>query len=255
MPRLNLEKLQLENIRQLKRYERFGVRLFRRALERQANDFKPEIMQNAYIEFYQFAFVDSAKREYTRIRNQEGRLKDFTIDEFFLNTWKAWIGEWVKDNLGLMIARINDNTLRQIQAVLAEATGEGLNPFQTQRLIRERVGFNKARALAIARTESTRANAMGKQRSAEDWKLQTGTSLCKMWVHGGSRDPRISHLEANGSIVKDGDLFPIDSGLYLPGDKNAPASSTVNCSCTVVFMSERFVKRNYPEQANDLGLV
>jgi hypothetical protein len=255
MPKLNLSKIRRQNERDLKQYERIGLRIFSKALVDQAKEnFNPEIMTNAYVRFYQDVFVRSARKEYNRIRRQEGR-KDFVVDEFFLNTWRAWIAEWVRTNLATLITRVNENTRSQIQQVLAQAVSDGLNPFQTERLLRDQVGINRRRALAIARTESTRANSIGKERSAEDWSLQTGEELMKMWIHGGAREPRLSHLGANETIVRKSDFFPIDGGLYLPGDRNAPASSTVNCSCTVVFMSSGFVRRNYPEQARRLGVV
>lgn len=255
MPKLNLAKLRKRNERDLKQYERIGVRIFSKALVDQAKEsFNPEIMTNAYVRFYQDVFVRSARREYNRIRRQEGR-KDFVIDEFFLNTWRAWIAEWVRTNLKALIERVNENTMTQIQQVLTQALSDGLNPFQTERLLRDQVGINRARALAIARTESTRANSMGKERSAEDWALQTGEDLYKMWLHGGAKEPRPSHLGSNELIVRKSDSFPIDGGLFLPGDKNAPPSATVNCSCTVVFMSGSFVRRNYPDQAKRLGIV
>ena len=96
---------------------------------------------------------------------------------------------------------------------------------------------------------------MGKERSAEDWSLQTSEQLFKMWIHGGAKEPRPSHIQANETIVRKGDIFPIDEGLRMPGDPQAPGSSTINCSCTVVFMSGRFVKNNYPSQAKKLGIV
>jgi hypothetical protein len=95
---------------------------------------------------------------------------------------------------------------------------------------------------------------MGKERSAEDWSLQTSEQLFKMWVHGGSKEPRLSHLQANEMIVRKGDIFPIDEGLRMPGDPKASGSSTINCSCTVIFMSGRYVRNNYPSQASKLGI-
>lgn len=210
----------------------------------QAVEFDPILMQNAYINFYQYVFVDSAKREFDRIRRMNR--KEFIPDGFFLSTWKEWIGQWVINNLGTMITNVNENTLGKIQLVLAKATEEGLNPFETEKYIREFVG-SKARALGIARTEGTRANSMGKERSASDWANETGTELWKLWVHGGSREPRPEHivLGTRPPIPKYHKFQPVN--LEYPGDPSGTPEQTINCSCTVVYVSTDYVRRYYPE--------
>lgn len=242
---INEAKIRQINARDMKRYERFGTRLFRKALIDQSKvGFDDKIMENAYIQFYQTVFIDSAKKEYNRIRKQEKR-KDFVIDSFFLNTWSEWIRVWVVQNLGGLITNINNNTRTQITALLSVASEQGLNPFQTEKLIRDQIGGNKARALAISRTESTRANNMGKKRSAEDWANQTGEELYKVWVWGGSREPRESHVTMQGQPIRSSELFPIGGGMDKPGEATAPADETINCSCSVTYMSERFARENY----------
>ena len=75
MPRLNIRKIQLENARDMKRFERIGMRIFRKALIDQSTENPdPRIMENAYVQFYQEVFVYSAKKEYDRIRKQENQI-------------------------------------------------------------------------------------------------------------------------------------------------------------------------------------
>jgi hypothetical protein len=206
-------------------------------------------MQDAYLEFYTKVFVDSAKKEYNRIRVRE---KVFTPSDFFLSVWTAWIKDWVRSSLSELVQLVNDNTFNIIQDTLADAIEQGLNPFETARLLSKQVG-SVTRARAIARTESTRANAMGKERSATEWANETGQNLWKIWVWGGSREPRIQHLEAqNKPIPKDAFFtFTNPDGLEVamlkPGDMSGGAAQTINCSCTVVYFSERYARRNYPE--------
>jgi len=35
--------------------------------------------------------------------------------------------------------------------------------------------------------------------------------------------------------------------MQKPGDLSGGASQTINCGCTIVFISERYARRNYPE--------
>lgn len=249
MAKINLAQIRRQNATALKQYERFGTKLFTKALKEQAKNFDPKIMQDAYVEFYTKVFVDSAKKEYNRIRVRE---KVFAPSDFFLSVWTSWIKDWVLTNLGTLISSVNENTLSKIQETLAMAVEQGLNPFMTARLLARQVG-SVTRARAIARTESTRANAMGKERSATEWANESGQNLYKIWVWGGSREPRIQHLEAqNKPIPKDAFFtFTNPNGLEVamlkPGDMSGGAAQTINCSCTVVYFSERYARRNYPE--------
>lgn len=250
MAKINNERVRRANNARLKQYERLGVRLFMKALKAQAvENPSPLPMQEAYIEFYQTVFVDSAKREWNRIRMQE---KNFVPSDFFLNTWREYIKGWVIVNLDELIAKVNDYTFEIIKGALSDAIQRGLNPFQTAELLLDKVGDIK-RARAIARTESTRANNQGKEKSANDWANETGQQLYKLWVHGASRDPRIEHYNAQNKPIRKDQAFSFPDGkggivqMDKPGDIQGGAYNTVNCSCTIVYVSERFARRNYPE--------
>ena len=48
-------------------YERYGTKIFLDALKKQAVNYDPMIMVQAYIDFYQYTFVLAARNEYNRI--------------------------------------------------------------------------------------------------------------------------------------------------------------------------------------------
>jgi hypothetical protein len=207
-------------------------------------------MQNAYIEFYQNVFVDSARKEFNRIR-QDNREKAFIPDNFFLNTWKEWIKDWVLQNLGQLILDVTNTTQKKVNEIIAQGIEDGLNPFEIERLLLEFIPDIK-RARAIARTESTRAYNEGKKKSAEDWARQTGTQLWKIWIHGGAREPRIQHIQAQDKPIRADLFFQFTNPNFTivqmdkPGDINGGAAQTVNCSCVVVYVSESYARRNFP---------
>lgn len=242
-----INQIRLENNKAIRKYDRVGTKLFLEALRKQAENFDPQLMTDAYIKFYQYVFVDSAKREYSRIRKQERKQKDFSLDGFFLSTWRAWIKEYVLTDLVQIIAGVNENTLRQIREVTAQGVQDGLNPTALANKIREFVG-SKSRSLAIAKTEGTTANNMGTKRSAEDWELQTGTNLYKIWIHSGSvRDPRPAHISAQNKPIPKSDLFSINGkAMEFPGDKRGGAEENINCLCTHSYLSERLARKRYP---------
>jgi hypothetical protein len=250
MKLINYSKVRRSAQSDLKKYERLGIKLFTAALKLQAKpNPSPLPMQEAYIKFYQTVFVESAKQEFNRIR-QDNREKAYVPDDFFLNTWREWIKDWVLQNLGNLITGVNDNTLEQIQKILGEGVEQGLNPFQIERLLLEQIP-NIARARAIARTESTRAYNEGKKRSAEDWAKQTGTTLWKLWIHGGSREPRFQHIQAQDKPIRADQPFVfttkgVEIFMDKPGDQKGGAAQTINCSCVVVYISEAYARRNFP---------
>ena len=252
---INYSKVRRSAATDLKKYERLGVKMFTDALKLQAKpNPSPLPMQEAYVKFYQTVFVDSAKKEFDRIR-QDNREKAYVPDDFFLNTWKEWIREWVLQNLGGLITDVNDNTLKQIQQTLGEGIEQGLNPFQLEKLLFEQIP-NINRARAIARTESTRAYNEGKKRSATDWANQTGTKLWKIWIHGGAKEPRFQHIQAQDKPIRADQPFVFsNNGVQVfmdkPGDINGGAAQTINCSCVVVYVSEAYARRNFPDTFNN----
>jgi hypothetical protein len=251
MRKINYSKVRRSAQQDLKKYERFGIKVFKEALKLQAKpNPSPLPMQEAYIKFYQKVFVDSARKEFNRIR-QDNREKAYVPDDFFLNTWREWIKDWVLQNLGTLITGVNDNTLEQIQGILGDGLEQGLNPFQLERLLLQQIP-NIARARAIARTESTRAYNEGKKRSADDWAKQTGTQLWKLWIHGGAKEPRFQHIQAQDKPIRADQPFVfttkgIEVFMDKPGDIKGGAAQTINCSCVVVYVSEAYARRNFPD--------
>lgn len=252
MKKLNYSKIRRSAQADLKKYERLGVRIFTEALKLQAKpNPSPLPMQKAYIDFYTAVFVDSAKKEFNRIR-QDNREKAYVPDDFFLNTWKEWIKEWVLQNLSQIIFDVNTNTDNQIKKIIAEGLEAGLNPFQIERLLLELIP-NPNRARAIARTESTRAFNEGKKKSAQDWANQTNVNLWKIWIHGGAKEPRFQHIQAQNKPIPANSFFEFinKNGVVVlmdkPGDINGGPAQTVNCSCVVVYVSESYARRNFPD--------
>ena len=251
MRKLNYSKIRRSAQADLKKYERLGVKIFTEALKLQAKENVPLLpMQEAYIKFYQTVFVDSATKEFNRIR-QDNKEKRFLPDNFFLSTWLEFIKTWVIQNLGQLIFEVTDTTQKRVNEIVSQSIEEGLNPRQIEQRLLEQIPDIK-RARAIARTESTRAYNEGKMKSAIDWANQTGTQLWKIWIHGGAKEPRIQHIQAQNKPKRFDQPFVFNNnGLEVlmdkPGDINGGAAQTVNCSCVVIYVSERYARRNFPD--------
>lgn len=251
MRKLNYSKIRRSAQADLRKYERLGVKIFTEALKLQAvPNPSPLPMQKAYVDFYTTVFVDSAKKEFNRIR-QDNREKAFLPDDFFLNTWREWIKDWVLLNLGTLIVDVTETTTKKVQEVLSQAITDGLNPFQIEELLLETIPDIK-RARAIARTESTRAFNEGKKKSAQDWANQTGVTLWKIWIHAGAKEPRIQHIQAQNKPIRADQTFSFTNKnttvvqMDKPGDIDGGAEQTINCSCVVIYVSESYARRNFP---------
>lgn len=251
MRKINYSKVRRSAQADLKRYERLGVKIFTEALKLQAKETVPLLpMQEAYIKFYQTVFVDSATKEYNRIR-QDNKEKKFLPDNFFLATWLEFIKNWVIQNLGQLIFEVTDTTQKRVNEIVSQGIQEGLNPRQIEQRLLEQIPDIK-RARAIARTESTRAYNEGKMQSAIQWANETGTPLWKIWIHGGAKEPRIQHILAQNKPIRFDQPFVFNSnGIQVlmdkPGDLNGGPAQTINCSCVVIYVSERYARRNFPD--------
>ena len=251
MRKINYAKVRRSAQADLKRYERLGVKIFIQALKLQAKENVPLLpMQEAYIKFYQTVFVDSATKEFNRIR-QDNKEKRFLPDNFFLSTWLEFIKTWVIQNLGQLIFEVTYTTQKRVNEIVSQSIEEGLNPRQIEQRLLEQIPDIK-RARAIARTESTRAYNEGKMKSAIDWANQTGTQLWKIWIHGGAKEPRFQHIQAQNKPKRFDQPFVFNNNgievlMDKPGDINGGPAQTVNCSCVVIYVSERYARRNFPD--------
>jgi hypothetical protein len=249
---MNIAQIRRENKKANRQYQKFGEELFFKTLVSQADFFDERLMTSAYVEYYQKVFPDAARRGYFQIREMQ-KTKDFEMSDLFLNTWKAWIGVWVRENLGGLITNVNDNTRNQIREILERAIELGLNPFQTQQLLTETIG-SRARARAIAITEGTRANNMGLMRSGDDFELVTGLKMYKLWIHSGARrEPRQSHISAQGKPIPKSIPFNIEGVLLdAPGNGSrgqggkSLAHQVINCGCSMAIVTEDFVRERFP---------
>lgn len=90
---------------------------------------------------------------------------------------------------------------------------------------------SKARALAIARTETTGAMNSG-HHATHQALAEQGVIVARVWSAVIDKDTRETHVAADGQIAKNGANFVI--GGYearYPGDVNLPARERVRCRC------------------------
>jgi hypothetical protein len=147
---------------------------------------------------------------------------------FFSQTYVDNMVRYAKATAGELITKVNDTTIKLVKESLAKAGEQRLGAKETAKLINKSYGFGKARALTIARTETTAAAESGSFIVAKSWNVEMTTT----WgcAFKNSRD---SHISADGQTVKLGEYFTVGGAkMKHPGDRNGGASEVINCNCT-----------------------
>lgn len=91
-----------------------------------------------------------------------------------------------------------------------------------------------ARARRIARTETIRASNVGAMAAAD----ASGLSLWKEWIATMDDRVRETHLSADAQTVRKDERFHVGGHpCRFPADSMLPASESVNCRCTVAFLT------------------
>ena len=152
---------------------------------------------------------------------------------FFSQTYVDNMTRYAKATGGNLIKDVDETTRKSIKDALVKAGEQRLGTKETARLIKKASGFSTARALTIARTETTAAAEAGSYIVAQSWNMpMTSTWVCMF------KNSRVSHINAHGQVVKLGDNFDIGGfKMKSPGDnlQGAPAAEIVNCKCTTYY--------------------
>jgi HK97 family phage portal protein len=140
-------------------------------------------------------------------------------------------------------AKINDTTEEDLRQILETAIQEGDTVTQLGDRFAEyynanAAGETAARPMTAARTQMNGLVNDGRLASAQKVK-----GLKKAWLHGGSGEPRESHLNAQGRYLAApialNDKFDIGgTPMDAPGDADAPIGETANCGCMTIFVPE-----------------
>ena len=149
---------------------------------------------------------------------------------FFSQTYIDDMVRYAKTTAAQLITKVTDTTKKAVQEALVRAGEQRLGARETARLIKKEYAFSSARALTIARTETTAAAEAGSFIVAKSWNVAMTTS----WVCA-FKNSRDSHISADGQTVKLGEFFSVGGGkMKHPGDRSGGANGAeiINCNCT-----------------------
>lgn len=148
-----------------------------------------------------------------------------------------WVRDMIEARANQLAGQVTQTTYDAIVAELVEgvAAGESIDDLAT----RVRGVFAQAdelRALRIARTEVISAYNGAAVRSVQE--LPRDVVLAQEWIATRDGRTRDAHASADGQVVLVGQPFDLGGRAAAhPGDPSLPASQTVNCRCTVAFLT------------------
>ena len=163
----------------------------------------------------------------------------FGKDEGVLITmWRSLLKEFILVRIAGRITQVTDTTRRHLALLIQKGIAEGLGSREVAKLIRDDVGYNRNRSLAIARTETITAANQGKYLAA----MSSPYVMVKRWLpkvdartrisHAGMIDTPFIEMEQNFWVANDKGM--IEPGLY-PCAETFSASNTINCRCSISF--------------------
>lgn len=160
-------------------------------------------------------------------------------------TWRDLI-ERLSRTTPNKVAGMPEDTYREIITHLSRMMRDGETVYERSRWVRDFLNLETEggyegwlrRATRIARTETTRLVNAADLEAMKTEAATTEQELHKVWV--STMDPRTrdTHFRADGQRV------PIDQPFLIggfeadhPGDPNLPAHESVNCRCTVTYIT------------------
>lgn len=165
-------------------------------------------------------FADST-RDYsdtalTNILKEAGFSVQFKNTAAVNDAYQAIIGENVN-----LIKSIASRNLTQVETMVMQSVQQGRDLGTLSKNLQAEFGVTKRRAALIARDQNNKATAT----ITKTRQQQLGITQAK-WRHsGGGKEPRHSHVAA------DGKTYDIDKGMYLDGKWTWPGVE-INCRCT-----------------------
>ena len=148
-----------------------------------------------------------------------------------------WVGDFIEARANQLAGPVTDTTYEAITAQLREGVAEGESIDDLAARIR--TIFDDAstrRSVVIARTEVISAyNGAAVQGAAT---LPADVVAGQEWIATRDGRTRAAHAAADGQVVPVGSPFEVGGdALAYPGDPSGRSKNTVQCRCTVAFLT------------------
>lgn len=148
-----------------------------------------------------------------------------------------YVQDFIAARAKQLAGQVTDTTYAAIRQALAQGVLEGASIDDLADAVRHVFDVaSNARATVIARTEVISAfNGAGALSAAQ---LPEDVVAAQEWI--ATRDPRVreAHADADGQVVRIGQPFTVaGEALAYPGDPSGSGSNTIQCRCTIGFLT------------------
>lgn len=148
--------------------------------------------------------------------------------------WNSIMNTLLKDRQKTIkikqVIRGNANILnKNVQKLVNDMYKNGKSWPQTSKKLQELYGYNEKKAKSIAITEKNYYKSEAQIKAIDNIKQ----NVKKTWVHNRAREPRESHLYADGQVADKNGYFHIDGLLTQAPQHFGVASQDINCHCAM----------------------
>ncbi len=191
---------------------------------------------------------DAVRRELWAIVERAWKQGQIDIGEDGVVYDQSRIDELVDRVLGELVVNVSDETKAAVNRIITKGLAEGQSIAEMQMNLMQDQAFSAARALRIARTETTRSTGAGTVRAykeAADQLASDGIIVKKQWLSSRDSAVRDAHRDLDGQTVGADEDFVVPPGSEYTGDHGSgpgnfsEAGMVVNCRCAVVPVIER----------------
>jgi len=150
---------------------------------------------------------------------------------------QPWVREFLEGRANQLAGQVTQTTYDAITSALADGVDAGESIDDLADRVRHVFSVaNDVRATTIARTEVISAyNGAATMGAAQ---LPADVVAGQEWIATRDSRTRDTHASADGQVVMVGQPFLVggNQGAY-PGDPSLPSDESINCRCTVAFLS------------------
>jgi HK97 family phage portal protein len=169
--------------------------------------------------------------------------------------WTRTVQEMIQARSNQLAGQVTQTTYDEITRVLADGVGKGasIDDLATGLSHVFQVASD-SRATTIARTEVISAYNGSAQMAAE--QMPSDVVGGQEWIATRDGVTREDHAAADGQTVPMGEPFDVGGEMLdYPGDENGDPANTINCRCTVGFLTPDEMDSQEAERSADLGVA
>lgn len=202
------------------------------------NIFKFNDFLDLYVSLYRSVGLRFAKWAFKELESRQTKNVSMEDREGIWEETFATFGNQVGRS---RIVSVQGTALTKIESILFRFSKDpefmGLGVEEKARILRKQIeGISQYQAERIVRTETSLAANQATKQSAVDF-FGGVQNMDKIWNHGGTRDPRPSHIALDGVRIPADQKFNVGGELMdIACEFGASAGNVINCGCSVTFI-------------------